>query len=245
MHEDRHDIEKRMIMSHERLIHQDPEKAVMTWRYLMMKGLSEFRLLRNLDLEGRRVLNVGCFFPVDELLLSRPTAEWVAVDISADVIRESERIFRELAAGGRAENVEFVQADAASLPFEDGYFDISLSHSTIDHIPGKEKRLAAVGELRRVTRSGGHVVLTVPNILAFVSYARVVRMQRRGDYPSGYAHYFTPWEIHRMIKTVGLEPVEFCSSNYNPFSLVRRGMHRLKIDPLEYLGERIGYLCIA
>jgi SAM-dependent methyltransferase len=73
--------------------------------------------------------------------------------------------------------VGYVYADLRELPFRDGWFDTVASVSTLEHVGmeverwGAEAAVAtdpdrelerAVGELRRITRRGGRLLLTVP-----------------------------------------------------------------------------------
>jgi SAM-dependent methyltransferase len=73
--------------------------------------------------------------------------------------------------------VSYVYADLRELPFRDGWFDTVVSVSTLEHVgmdverwgartaPAPDPRSAvhaAVDELRRVTRPGGRLLLTVP-----------------------------------------------------------------------------------
>jgi len=53
-------------------------------------------------------------------------------------------------------NATFVEGDAASLPFEDGYFDLAGTRRTLHHMRRPE---LAIAELARVTARGGHVVV--------------------------------------------------------------------------------------
>ena len=73
--------------------------------------------------------------------------------------------------------VSYVYADLRALPFRDGWFDDVVSVSTLEHVgmdvtrwgadstaahdPGEELQ-AALSELRRVTRPGGRLLITVP-----------------------------------------------------------------------------------
>ena len=52
-----------------------------------------------------------------------------------------------------------VQASVERLPFPDGWFDLVTCLDVLEHTPDD---LAVLKELRRVTRPGGHVLLTVP-----------------------------------------------------------------------------------
>ena len=45
------------------------------------------------------------------------------------------------------------------MPFDDGFFVLAVSLDVIEHLPAD---VAALGELRRVTRPGGALLVTVP-----------------------------------------------------------------------------------
>jgi SAM-dependent methyltransferase len=49
--------------------------------------------------------------------------------------------------------------EAASLPFEDGSFDLVTALDVIEHL---DDDVAALREMRRVLRPGGHLLVTVP-----------------------------------------------------------------------------------
>lgn len=60
-------------------------------------------------------------------------------------------------ARARAPGIEFVEADAQDLPFEDSSFDAVVSNLGIVHIPDQPR---ALREVRRVLRPGGHFAMT-------------------------------------------------------------------------------------
>lgn len=98
---------------------------------------------------GADVLEVGCG---TGLILRRlaPLARRVAgVDLSAEMLRK---------ARDRVPSV--VQGSALALPFPDRSFDVAVSFKVLAHIP--EVR-AAVAEMARVVRPGGHVALEFYN----------------------------------------------------------------------------------
>jgi SAM-dependent methyltransferase len=65
---------------------------------------------------------------------------------------------RAQAARERSENV--VNAASEKLPFPDGSFDLILSHEVLEHV--QDDRLAVM-EMARALRSGGRMVIFVPN----------------------------------------------------------------------------------
>jgi ubiquinone/menaquinone biosynthesis C-methylase UbiE len=95
-----------------------------------------------------RVLEVGCGTGVLTRALAslRQVAAVVAVDLAAPLLMRA----RELAAS--LTDVTFQEADARSLPFEQGSFDAVVFDSTLSHVPGPEYALA---EAFRVLRPAG------------------------------------------------------------------------------------------
>lgn len=55
-------------------------------------------------------------------------------------------------------------ADVRDLPYDDGQFDVVVSNSTLDHFSAKEYMDAGLGELFRVLRNGGELVITLDNL---------------------------------------------------------------------------------
>ncbi len=108
-------------------------------------------------LRGLRVLNVGCGTGGFNVAAQRAGASTWGIDASDDAIRICE-LRRALGAGG-----QYVLAAAEALPFPDGSFDLVYCLSTLEHVAGVE---AAVGEMVRVLRPGGAVLLYAPNAWA-------------------------------------------------------------------------------
>jgi len=100
------------------------------------------------------------------------TARWVVADLEL---------------GGRPH----VAADIVALPFRDGVFDAVKASEVLEHVAAVPQALA---ECRRVLRSGGHLVITVPFL------------ERLHPDPEDYARYTERmWE--RLLAEAGLRPV--------------------------------------
>lgn len=74
----------------------------------------------------------------------------VAVDAAAGILDEA----RATCEQAGVDNVEFHQADAESLPFDDGSFDVVHVHQVLQHVAHP---VAVLGEMGRVCRAGGIV----------------------------------------------------------------------------------------
>jgi SAM-dependent methyltransferase len=68
-----------------------------------------------------------------------------------------------LAARQRHPELRGIDADVRSLPFCENAFDAIVSNSTLDHFATLAELEAAIGELFRVLRPGGTLVLTLDN----------------------------------------------------------------------------------
>ncbi len=100
---------------------------------------------------GETVADVGCGNGayLAELARRGHTGPVAGLDLSAGMLR---------AARNRAPAAGLLAADAAALPLRDGACDLTLAMHMLYHVPGP---LAAVRELRRVTRRGGRVLVAL------------------------------------------------------------------------------------
>ena len=102
---------------------------------------------------GRDVLDVGCNTGYGTLRFTPVARRVVGVDVSPRAIDAARR----RAPGGRP---EFVLTTGFDLPFPDDSFDLVTSFQVLEHVPDP---IAYLGEIKRVTRSGGTVILATPN----------------------------------------------------------------------------------
>jgi ubiquinone/menaquinone biosynthesis C-methylase UbiE len=108
--------------------------------------------------EGKRVLDVACGEGYGSALLSRRAASVVGIDISPQAIDHAKSAYASL------RNVEFTCASCTSLPLESASFDVAVSFETLEHIAEQAQFL---GELARVLKPGGVLVLSCPNKLEY------------------------------------------------------------------------------
>lgn len=95
-----------------------------------------------------RILDVGC--GTGHVLAKVPCRERHGVDLSPRMVQRAQNSL-----GGAA---KIVLGDAESLPYEDGYFDRVIASSLFSHVLNPEQ---VVAELRRVTKAGGRIVISV------------------------------------------------------------------------------------
>jgi len=108
---------------------------------------------------ARRILDLGCGVGRDSFYLSDRRFDAIASDLAASGLEIALRL-----TSARNSPVPFIQADARRLPFVDACFDgvycFGLLHEFISD--SRESDVKAVtGEIRRVLRPGGALVLAV------------------------------------------------------------------------------------
>jgi ubiquinone/menaquinone biosynthesis C-methylase UbiE len=208
--------------------------------YLARKAVVDWFLLTSIDITGKRILNVGCFEPIDEIVWSGPVQEWVAVDVSPASIKTARKIVNLELAPRLAKKVKFAVMDAQKLEFKDEAFDVAVSFSVLDHIPDPGVRDRAIQEMARVVKTGGHVIITVPNRYAYfhMMYRRNVRRGIAMDV--GYQYFYSYWELKKKMIQAGLRPVRFTSDMKNVGDLPKwmRGL----LMPFVLFGDRMGIL---
>lgn len=210
---------------------------------LTAKVLSDYALLSKIELKDKKVLNIGCFQPVDEVFFIDIVNEWTALDINKKVIALSENLALEALSDKSFSKLTFVVGDATGLTFDDNYFDIVTSFSTIDHIPCSESRKKAISEMCRVVKKGGYIVVTIPNKWDIYYSYMSNKLQKSDQAVFGYEYQFSPIELRKMLVSNGLRIIDCASTNFNPHSyfdkLLRKfGVHKVKI----YFGSRFGFL---
>jgi arsenite methyltransferase len=168
---------------------------------------------------GDRILDVGCgpgFYVAELLDEVCPEGRVVGVDNSEAMLA---------VAGHRCEghpNVAFHQAEAVSLPVEDGGFDRALCVQVLEYVEDVPR---ALSEMRRALRPGGRVVVWDVD-WATVSWhsADPDRMARvLSAWDAHLAHPSLPRTLTAQLRTAGFDDAEmeghtFATNAFTPDS---------------------------
>ncbi len=107
--------------------------------------------LRQLCRQAPKILDVGCGEGSRLVtLLPQSRIGW-GIDASKKAITQAKKQYP---------HHRFQVADAARLPFADGFFDLTYSAFTLEHVLDPQ---TVISEMFRVTRPGGLVVILCPN----------------------------------------------------------------------------------
>ena len=183
------------------------------------------------DLAGTRILDLGCS---RGLLLERFRrylgAEFVGIELDPDDRVEAE---------SRGIQVDVHQINAfdegqivASLPYDDGSFDVVLAAEIIEHI------VDTVGfavQITRVLRPGGVAFFSTPNILWWKYRLDILRghspdpLEYRLRYGTDFGHVrtFTPATLREVVESAGLVVERVAGKRLGSIGSVTRGPHAL------------------
>ncbi len=182
-------------------------------------------LLAGVELRGRRVLDAGCGTGEFSREACRRGARVTSLDIGRRLLDVTR---------GKCD-ADCVQGDVTALPLADGAFDAVICSECIEHTPDPR---AAVHELIRVCRPGGHVVITCPNR---VWHWACVMANRVGLRPyEGLENWPSRDELRRWIVETGGRPrmlgfhlVPFVFGRFNPL-----------MRAFDRLGDRLGAMYV-
>lgn len=182
------------------------------------------KILKNLNLDLKNILDIGCGTGyIAHLTKSMyPDAKVFGVDISATALSIVKKKYKD---------IEFVKADAeVKLPFSDDKFDLVISGEHIEHLRDIDQNLL---EINRVTKKGGVLILTTPNLASWMnrililfgkqpwyldpslrktlpifSIGNFTFPENLDSYPSGHLRLYTLDMLQKLLKAYGFKVVD-------------------------------------
>lgn len=149
-------------------------------------------------------------------------------------------------------HVAILNIETDPFPYKDNFFDLVLASEVIEHLP--QSPVPALKEMYRVTKPGGHVLITTPNITRSINQGKML-LGRAPAYPiSAFLEHegrgsnlyhrhnreFTLNELKTLVKAAGwrvTKATHFIS--YHPFR--RRNRHD---NPLLWTGKFTNFLAM-
>ena len=160
-----------------------------------------------------RLLNLGCAHGPD-FLPFKSDFELCGVDLSAEMLGLARKYAQKYDF-----RVNLALADVRSLPYRDNAFDFAIAVATYHHIRGKESKLAALRELKRVLKPGGEAFITVWNRWQpkfwFKGRETAVPWRTREKTLYRYYYLFTYFELEKLARETGFTAIKsFPEGNY-------------------------------
>ena len=154
------------------------------------------------DAPFTRVLKTDAFDEATSDLGLRVATAGVAIslDVSVTTLREARR---------RHTGLVPLAGNVRQLPIRNGVFDVIVSTSTLDHMDDLEDIAVALGELHRVMRAGGRLILTLDNRLnpavALRSWLPQRWLQRLHVVPYHVGANCGPRHLRKMVAAAGFD----------------------------------------
>ncbi len=180
--------------------------------------------------ENLRVIEIGAGAGTYAALMAKRRADVTVLDYSDKALQRAQEFFSR-----NSLSTSLVNENALALPQDLlGKFDISMSYGLTEHFKGPD-RLKVNQAHFDVLKGGGISFISVPNrynppyrLFKFVA-------ERVGKWTFGEEYAYSHWELKRLCKQIGVEPVSifgdyfFSSFNWiNPFkasAFVRQVFH--------------------
>lgn len=171
------------------------------------------------DPSGRRILEVGAGTGREAHILAERGAKVVALDFSPQALRLS----RQISALPR-----LVRGDALALPFPDQRFDLVYHQGLLEHF---RDPLPLLRENRRVLRPGGLVLVDVPQTFHVYTLMKQALMLVHRWF-AGWETQFSPWQIERVVRQAGFEPIHRYGYSMRPglaYRVVRQALRSVGV----------------
>jgi ubiquinone/menaquinone biosynthesis C-methylase UbiE len=190
------------------------------------------RMVAGLDLEGRRVLDLGCGIGGPACVLARNYGPHVVgTDLEPPLIERAQRRAAEL---GLADQVEFQVVAPGPLDFDDESFDLVLSSGGVTQTADK---LGIFRECLRVLKPGG-------------TFSGYDWMKSEGDYSDDMRYWFetegltyameTPRGQEAILREAGFDEVGVVDRSAWYRAQVRKEYEQLRVSEFPRLVELLG-----
>lgn len=159
------------------------------------------------SVEGKRLLEIGSGRAVDSLFLAARGAKSYVLDFSSESFGLSVKLARE-----RGVTIVPLRADARSLPFESGSFDLIFSQGLVEHYQPPDQLME---EQARVVKPGGYVLVDVPQLVSIQAATKMVLM-RINRWPFGWERDYTESQLKGLFKRFRLKVVGSYGWGFRP-----------------------------
>lgn len=154
--------------------------------------------LSHLNFEGKKILDLACGSGglTRKLKENAQSSAIFAIDSNEKAVQYARKKDRNIS------GLRYTAGNAESIPFKDNFFDIVIGLDMLDHVPNYKK---CMGEINRVLKKGGKLVLTVENHRSLWPIVEFLwdKFGRGREYRLVHVVHFTPKTFEKLVMDNG------------------------------------------
>ena len=169
------------------------------------------------DLNGKRVLDVGCGGGILAESLAQSGAQTTGIDLSDKALKVAE-----LHALESGVNVQYLAISTEALAeMEAEQYDVVTCMEMLEHVPDPSSVIQSCAKL---VKPGGHVFFSTLNrslksyAFAIIGAEYLLRLLPKGTHE--YAKFIKPSELVAFTRQAGLETIGINGLSFNPFTQI-------------------------
>lgn len=171
------------------------------------------------NLQGKRILDVGCGGGILAESLSKAGATVTGIDLSSKALKVAE--LHQLESGT---SVRYLAISAEDLAKEESQsYDVVTCMEMLEHVPDPSSVVQACAKL---CKPGGHIFFSTLNrnpksyLFAIIGAEYILQLLPKGTHQ--YEKFIKPSELAQFTRTAGLEVIELKGMTYNPITQIYR-----------------------
>jgi 2-polyprenyl-6-hydroxyphenyl methylase/3-demethylubiquinone-9 3-methyltransferase len=171
------------------------------------------------NLEGKRVLDVGCGGGILAESLSKAGATVTGIDLSTKALKVAELHQLE-----SSTTVRYRSISAEDLAKEEPQsYDVVTCMEMLEHVPDPA---SVVGACANLCKPGGHIFFSTLNrnpksyLFAIIGAEYILQLLPKGTHQ--YEKFIKPSELAQFTRAAGLEVLQLKGMTYNPITQIYR-----------------------
>ena len=171
------------------------------------------------NLQGKRILDVGCGGGILAESLSKAGATVTGIDLSSKALKVAE--LHQLESGT---SVRYLTISAEDLAKEESQsYDVVTCMEMLEHVPDPSLVVQACTKL---CKPGGHIFFSTLNrnpksyLFAIIGAEYILQLLPKGTHQ--YEKFIKPSELAQFTRAAGLEVIELKGMTYNPITQIYR-----------------------
>jgi 2-polyprenyl-6-hydroxyphenyl methylase/3-demethylubiquinone-9 3-methyltransferase len=171
------------------------------------------------NLQGKRVLDVGCGGGILAESLSKAGATVTGIDLSTKALKVAELHQLE-----SSTSVRYLTISAEDLAKEESQsYDVVTCMEMLEHVPDPSSVVQACAKL---CKPGGHIFFSTLNrnpksyLFAIIGAEYILQLLPKGTHQ--YEKFIKPSELAQFTRAAGLEVIELKGMTYNPITQIYR-----------------------